>query len=181
MNQEIDFLRGERPRLAKKLRFFRLLKVGSLVVLLAYCLIVGIIFSYWFYLNRQTAHTNQEISSKKQNISRLKDIESLQIVLKQRLSILERFFSSQKGPNFGSLLKYFDEISDEVALKELTLSKKGEVNLSGESPNAVVLGKFLDRLRDEKSQDLFSKITLSSLERQDDGNYLFVLQLETKK
>ena len=51
MKKEINFLVGQRASLKKKAEISRIAKTGSFIVLIAYCLVVGVVFSYYFYLN----------------------------------------------------------------------------------------------------------------------------------
>jgi len=179
MKQEIDFLKGQRVGGALKTKLFHSLKVGSLVLILAYCLVMGAVFSYWLFLSQQTAKINNEIAVKKTKIASLKEVESLQLVLKQRLSNLDKFFSAKKGPPFDTLLSFIGQTSAEIRVKELKIAED-KMNFSGIAPNMAALEKFLQDLKSEQSSALFSKITLSSVDRQEDGSYLFNILLETK-
>ncbi len=179
MNGQIDFLKGYQVGLAKKTQALHRLQVGSFLALLAYCLMVGATFSYWLFINKQASGVQQEIAQKKQQIEKLKDVESLQIVLKQRLSTLGKFFSTQKETNFEDVLSLLGQITDEVKIKELKMSE-GKINLSGEAPNNLALEKFIQDLKNKPEGSLFSTITLSSLDRQENGGYFFSLVLETK-
>lgn len=179
MKQEIDFLKGQRIGKDVKTKFIHSLKVGSFVLILAYCLIVAAIFSYWLFLSRQIDKVNNEIAVKTKKIANLKEVESLQIVFKQRLSNLDKFFSAQKGPNFATLLSFIEQNSKEVKVKELKMAE-GKINFSGLAPNIFILENFLQDLKGESSAKLFNKITLSSIDRQEDGSYLFNVLLEVK-
>jgi len=179
MKQEIDFLKGQRVGGEFKTKLFHSLKVGSLVLILAYCLVAAAVFSYWLFLSQQTAKINNEIAVKKTKIIRLKEVESLQLVLKQRLSSLDKFFSAKKGPSFKGLLAFIGQISTEIRVKELKIAED-KMNFSGIAPNMATLEKFLQDLKSEESSALFSKITLSSVDRQEDGSYLFNILFEKK-
>jgi hypothetical protein len=179
MRGEIDFLKGQRVGEAFKIKFFHSLKVGSLVLILAYCLVVGVVFSYWLFLSRQAANISNQIAVKKTKIASLKEVESLQVVLKQRLSGLDKFSLAKKGPSFDTLLAFIGQISGEIKVKELKIAE-GKMSFSGSSPNMAILEKFLQDLKSDQALTLFSKITLSSVDRQEDGSYFFNLLLETK-
>ena len=180
MSNEIDFLKGQRGISLVKSNLFRSLKVGSIVVLLAYCLIIAAVFSYWFFLEKQSSDVNQQIAIQKTKVLSLEEIGSLQIVLKQRLSTLNKFFLSQKGQSFNNLLSYIGQISTQIKIKELKMAKD-KINLFSSSPNVPILESFLQELKNDESSALFSQITLSSLDRQEDGSYFFNLVLEVKK
>lgn len=181
MAQGIDFLKLRREISAKQTRFLRLLKTGSLVLLIAYCLVAAIIFSYWVYLRRENQTIKTQTAASKQKISELKKTESLQIILKQRLSSLDKFFS-QKSVDYSRSLSFLEDVSvTGIFLKELDLNQEGRVILAGSATDAVALSNFLENLSSENSKDLFSKIVLSSASRGKDGDYNFSLLMEASE
>lgn len=179
--QEIDFLSGQQLKTGKKTKIAHFLKVGSIVVLILYCLLTAIVFSYWFYLNTQGRKTQQEINIKKQKIESLENIESTQIFLKQRLTALDKFFTNQVKTDLPKILSFFERVKGETRLKQINLTKEGEVTISGEASNALILTDFLKKLEeDDQSKELFSTITLVSTDKQKTGDYLFSILLEVK-
>jgi len=181
MSGEIDFLKGQQVGGALKTKFLHSLKVGTLILILAYCLVSAAVFSYWLFLSNQTNKINNEIAVKKTKITALKDIESLQVVLKQRLFSLDKFFASKKeAGNFNDLLAFINQTATGLTIKELKITED-KMNFTGLAPNMMILENFLNDLKNNESSSLFSKITLSSIDRQEDSSYLFSVLLEIKK
>ncbi len=181
MKQEIDFLKGTRGEREKRVKFLRMVKTFSILLLLAYCLVVAAFFSYSFYLTTSARNTAREIASKKSRIEDLKEIESLQIVLKQRLSNLLKFFDGQKTADFTALLDYFNSKTQGVTIRDLSLSPDGKIKFSGEASDVVALGQLLDNLTNKEASQIFSSIVLSSLDKKEnDVSYLFTILLESK-
>jgi len=181
MRQEIDFLRGTRGEREKRLKFLRLVKTFSLLLLLAYCLVVAAFFSYSFYLTTASKQIARETALKKNKIEALKEIETLQIVLKQRLSNLLKFFDSQKTSDFPALLDYFSKTTQGISVKELSLSPDGKIKFSGEAAEMTALGESLENLTSEEASQFFSSVVLSSLDKKEGGGgYLFTILLEAK-
>ncbi len=180
MKKEINFLTGQRADLEKKAKISRIAKVASFITLIAYFLIVGTVFSYWFFLNNQVENISSQITLKKNKIEDLKDIELLQVLLKQRLSSLNNFFKNDRNPDFVSLISYFENVPQGVKIKGFIAANTGELTVSGESSNVVVLGEFLDKFKKDETNSLFSNVTLSILDRQTGGSYMFVISLEAK-
>lgn len=180
MKQEIDFLKGQRSEREKRVKFLRNLKVGSTIFLIAFILIVGVIFSYWFYLNSQNEKIINESNLKRQKIESLKELESLQIVLKQRLSTLGKFFKEDKKPNFSKILAFFDKISQGINIKNLNISADGKLNISGDSADILTLTGFLENLESKDAQEIFSQIIVSSLDKREKGGYSFVILFQIK-
>lgn len=179
MTQGVDFLRAEREEELAKAKARRPIKAGSIVFLIFYCLVIAATFSFWLILSQSSGQVKQEISLKKQRISSLKKTESLQALLKQRLSLLTKIVFEKKS-NYSEILLYFEENSSEgLVLDNFKLTDKGGVDISGAASNAVVLSDFLKNLINEQSEEVyFSEITLSSLSRSEGGDYKFSLMLK---
>ncbi len=182
MKQEIDFLKGTRGEREKRLKFLRMVKTFSILLLLVYCLIVAVFFSYSFYLTSSSRKTTREISLKKSKIESLKEIETLQIVLKQRLSSLLKFFEGQKTADFTALLDYFSKRTQQgISIRDLSLSPDGKIKFSGEAVDVIALGQLLDNLTSKEAAQIFSNVTLSSLDKKEDHiSYSFTILLESK-
>jgi len=181
MGQEIDFLRGTRGEREKRLKFLRLIKTFSVLLLLAYCLIVAAFFSYSFYLTTTSKQIARETALKKNKIESLREIETLQIALKQRLSNLSKFFDKQKTADFPALLDYFSRTTQNVTVRELSLSPDGKIKFSGEVTEMTALGESLENLTNEEASQFFNSVVLSSLDKKEGGSgYLFTILLEAK-
>ncbi len=181
MKQEIDFLKGQRSERERRLKFLRTIKIGSIIVLMAFILVVGTIFSYWFYINSQNQKIVKESTLKRTKIEKLKDLESLQMVLKQRLLTLGKFFKEDKRPQFVKTLTFFSQIPQGIDLKELNFTNRdSKINISGDSADILNLTAFLEKLESQESQEIFSEITVSSLDKKEKGGYSFSLLLQAK-
>ena len=177
MVKEIDFLKAKRKDLHRIEKVVRMLNVTSLVVLIFYCLIVAATIFLSFQLRDENTKLKSQIDSKKAAISELKPVESLQYVIKQRLSQLAVFFDGNRK-SFSSIFSFFQQsISQGINFKKLEITDKGEVTLNGQASNALTLGNFLDSLVADSAVKLFSKVNINSLTKQKDGSYMFNLTL----
>lgn len=175
MAKGIDFLQAQKEKRREEEKVLVHIKIGSIIFLVVYCLLVGATFSFWVYLNQDYRNVSRQIVSKKQRIEQLRRVESLQIILKQRVFHLEKLFS-YKAPDYSQILSYLEKISPAgVSLTEVELLENGEGKLSGIAPNALVVSNFLKELTSDTSTSPFSKIVLSSARRQKDGTYNFTL------
>lgn len=180
MKRGIDFLKAYKEPSLKEVKLLRFLKVGIFLFLICYCLLVGAAFSYWVYLRGENTRLGEQISLKKQRIGELRKIESLQIILKQRLSLLNKLFSKSK-PNYSQLLTYLQQVSPEgIIFKEIRINEDGEVNISAKAPSALVLSRFLENLSSPSPSETsyFSEMTLLAGSRQKDGSYNFSFSLK---
>lgn len=180
MKTEIDFLKGNRGERERKRKLLRIIRTGSILVLIIYCLVLSAFFSYDFYIKTQGEKVAKENKIKKEKIESLKEVETLQITLKQRLSSLGKFFESQKNSDYPLILDYFDKLAQEISLKTLIIQDDGKINLNGGAADAFVLERFLEKINQEETDKLFSGVTLLSLDKREDGSYFLVILFEAK-
>jgi len=177
MANQVDFLKGQKEQELSKQKQFRRVRFISLMVLIVYCLLVGLTFSSLFYFQKQDRKIKQQQADKKAAITQLKKIESLDIILEQRLSFLSKNFL-EKRPPWLKLLTFFEgNLVEGIKLKEIKITEAGETTVGGLASDALSLGRFLENLTLDGQNPLFSKMTLTSVTRQKDGSYLFNLAL----
>jgi len=177
MNNEIDFLKAQKSAEKNSARALRLLKIGSVVLLAAYCVLASAIFSYWVYLGRESKNIAQQIETKKQKIEELKKVELLQVMLKGRLALLHGLLT-QKRVNYPQVITYLrDSSPGDLVIRTVEISQEGGIIITSSAPNAQAASKFLDNLTSPNSEISFSKVALSSASRATDGVYMLNLLL----
>lgn len=174
MANQLDFLKEQKVAdllIRKRLRLFR---VGSLVGLVCYTLIVAATLSYSFFLQRQGQSIDRQIEVKKTKIVALKKIESLQVLLDQRLTFLDKVLINKRIP-YAKLLGYFsDNLLAGIFLKEVKFLALGEIKVDGTASNVVALSRYLENIN-LPNQGMFSGVKVTSVNRQKDGSYFFNL------
>lgn len=177
MIQGINLLKPEKTKDERLVNLAHSLTVGSIVLLIFYCLFVAALFSFSIYLGQANEKIAQEIETKKHQITELKKVESLQLILKQRLSSLTELIT-KKEVSYPQLLNQLDETLEAgITIKEISLTDAGVMTISGTASQATVLARFLDKLTGKKI--IFSTVVLTSISRQKDGSYLFNIDLKT--
>lgn len=175
----INLLITEKKFSAKKIQIIRLVKVGSVILLIFYCVVAVGTFSVWAYLQSESQKVQEELNLKKQRITALKKIESLQVVLKQRLSSLNQVLGEKKF-DYKGVLAYLEGLSSpEITLGGIDLSSDGKLSFSGTATNAFSLGDFIEKVSSEEG--IFSSVVLSSVSRKADAGYKFGLDVEVKQ
>lgn len=175
MTQGIDFLK---PKSVGNFRFYyqaALLKASSLALLIAYCLVLLATTAFSFNLGQTKKALITEIQGKNKKIEQLKKVESRQTVLKQRLSLLAEF-RKKESFSYAAVIEEILKITQlGVGITDLSLGEKKSALVEGSVSSSAILDVFLNRLN---SEPLFSRATLSSLIKQENGDYLFSLSLE---
>lgn len=180
MAREINLLVSKKKRSFREGQLVRLVKVSSVLLLILYFLVSLGVFSFWLYIREESQKLSQEMTSKREKIAALEKIESLQILLKQRLSSLKTI-SDEGFLDYKGFLVYLAQFSSaEIAFKDITISQDGNLSLSGEAINALTLADFLDQISGEKGRNLFERIVLSSISRQENGSYSFGLNFYSR-
>lgn len=171
---EIDFFQAQKKAagFGGKLVKRWLTKVSFILVII-YLLVAGFVFSFLVYGRGEYNRVSRQITAQKQQLTKLTKIESLQLVLKQELSVLSQFLA-KKRPNHSQLLSYFEKVSPiGITIKQIEIGEKGETKLDGMAENALVLGEFLDNLKSATVKSPFLNVALSSASRQSTGVYQF--------
>jgi Tfp pilus assembly protein PilN len=172
--KEINLLQIDKLSPTEKRRKF-LLKIGSLFLIVLYCLVVAIIFSYGLVVNREAQVVTKKIVVKKAELANLQELESLQFLVKQRLSTLVKLIGTEiSQPEY----KYLDSLVPQgVSLQTIKWGVSGEITFSGSADNAPNLASFLENLKGAVDDGKLAKSTLVSANRQEEGIYNFNFEI----
>lgn len=176
MTQGINFLK---PKPVGDFRFYyraRLFKVGSLVLLIVYCLVLAATVAFSINIGQTKKAVATETQIKKGKIEGLKKVESLQAILKQRLFSLAEFKKKDTVSYSGIFNEILGITESGVTINNVSLGAENLVVVEGSALNTSILSNFLDRLSGNESA--FSQAILSSLTRQEDGSYSFTVNLK---
>lgn len=177
MNSGIDFLKAQKSAESYKAKAFWLLRIGSIVLLIAYCVLVSVTFSYWIYLGTESKNITKQIEAKKQRIEELRKVELLQVMLKGRQTLLHELLSKKRA-NYPQIITYLKDSSPAgFTIRTLEISEEGEIKITGSAPDVQIASKFLDNLTSPNSEVSFEKAILSSATRSIDGVYTLNLLL----
>lgn len=179
--REINLLQIYRTIPERAVRLIRNAKITAFLLLIFYCLVVGGIFSFWLILRRQNAVVASKITSQERRINELRQVESLHIFVKQRLSALSPFLAKELVDYKEVLTRLENLTPPGVILANIGLNQEGNLGISGTAPNAVVFANFLDQLLISGSDEFAEEIMLSSASRQENGSYSFTLTLNVIK
>jgi len=175
-NKSIDLLRPDQLSFVEKKRTFYI-RIGTIFLIVFYCLMVVALFSFGLVVVRESRIAADKIELEKIRLSDLQEVESRQLLLKQRLSSLVEVVEID-GLEPKYWLNYLDNLVPEgVAIESSGWSAEGEVELSGIAANAVVLANFLDALKQKTDEEKIAKSTLVSATRQVEGVYSFSLEV----
>jgi len=180
MRKEIDFLKAYEKKNEQGKNIIRFLSGGLILIIVVYCIFLIGVFVYWQVLNKNLKEINNKVELKKTQIKQSQKKESLYFVLKEQLSSLSKLISEAEVNHSQILFPLFQIAENKVKLSEIKISSEGESMISVVAPNAFSLATFLEEITKSKDLERFSKITLSSLSRQKEGNYIFSMTFSYK-
>jgi Tfp pilus assembly protein PilN len=174
--KSIDLLRPDEivPPEGKKTAFSRTITIFLLVF---YSLALLAIFSFGLVVNRESQVVAKKIDIEKAKLDELREVEMLQMLLKQRLSSLIKVIETDRlDPK--EWLDYLDSLVPEgVALESVKWELEGQVNLSGKAGNALALSSYLDNVKNATDEQKIAQGILASASRDPEGSYSFNLEI----
>jgi len=178
--QSINLLQPDELSSAEKKGAF-FLKIGTIFLIVAYCLVVVAIFSFGLVVNRESQAIADKVEFEKTRLSDLQEVESLQFLLKDRLvSLAEVIELDGLKPKYW--LNYLDSLAPEgVGYDSVAWEADGTVKISGIAGNAIVLADFLEKLKQATDNKKIASSILVSATRQTEGVYDFNLEILIKE
>lgn len=183
-DKSIDLLQPDELSSVEKRRVFYI-RIGTIFLIVFYCLVAVAIFAFGLVVLRESQVVADKIELEKTRLSDLYEVESLQLLLKQRLSSLAKVVETD-GAKPKYWLNYLDSLAPEgIAIEGTEWKSNGAgelaVELSGIAGNAVVLADFLNTLKQETDKEKIVSSTLVSATRQIEGVYDFNLEILVQK
>jgi hypothetical protein len=175
VDQSIEFLKIRRAKTKQEILADKVRGI-SMVALVIYSVVLGGIFSTWFALGSQEKNLLKQIDVKETRIEELKEVESSEVILKQRLSALSQIFAIKRLPYADILSRLNGILGEGIILANVTIESGSEVIFTGEASNSPYLAKFINRLLSGEEIG-FGKITLTQLNRDETGKYSFSISL----
>lgn len=175
-DKSIDLLRPDQLSFVEKRKIFYV-KIGTIFLIVFYCLVAVVLFAFGLVILRESRLVTNKVELEKTRLDDLQEVESLQLMFKQRLSSLAKVVEVD-GLEPKHWLNYLDNLVLEgVAIKNSEWSAEGMVELSGIAANAVTLADFLNTLKQATDEEKIARITLVSATRQIEGVYKFTLEI----
>lgn len=176
VDKTIDLLQPDELSSLEKRRVF-FVRIGTIFLIVFYCLVVVAVFSFGLVTLRESQVVADKIALEKAKLSALQEVESLQLLLKQRLSSLVKVVEVD-GLEPKYWLNYLDGLVPEgIAIENSAWSADGKVELSGIAGNAVIMADFLERLKQATDEEKIASSTLVMATRKTEGVYSFSLEI----
>jgi len=180
VDKSINLLQPDQISLGEKKRT-HLLKLGTIFLIVFYCLGVLAIFSFGLVVQREHQLVQEKINLQKTKLTSLEKTESIQFLFKQRLSSLFKIVKADR-PMAEEWLNYFDSFANEgLSLEGVSWLPTGQVSLSGMAGNALYLSDFLENLKKATAEGKIAQSVLASATRHAEGTYDFSLEINIKE
>lgn len=174
MKNQIDFLQEFKKKESTAKKVAPILNKIIILLIIGYLLIGGGVLTLFFYYQNENNQLQNKIEQKKKRIVQLEKVESLQVLIKERLSALTKILD-EKRLDYPEIFSYFENLGKEKNLifNKIEIEENGLIRVSGRVADRILIIDFLEEL--EKNQNPFSEITLNSLAKNKEGGYDFSL------
>lgn len=163
----------------KKTNFYKIELVG-IVVILIFILLAFLTVALRFLQDRKIKQVQAKISQTKQRISDLKETQATLFLLKNKLTVIDKYFGIPS--NQSLMYKLVDNlVPPDVAMNTIIVNKAGEVSLLALVPDALSLDNFIDNLTmKEKNEEKIKQVGIESLNRGRDQLYRINFTIKPK-
>lgn len=174
MNVKANLLiEKERNQALKKIRRFLFSGTAVLVVSL---LVFGIsLFAYLSLLKRQFREINSSLDFYNQRLALFSDVEKKKSIIAVKLNFLDKIYKNR--PDFSSIVGGLQRIAPPtIRFETLKIGSDGEIEVTALGQTSAEIDDFVKNLRLDLTTGL-SGISLVSLSRRKDGDYVITLKL----
>ena len=161
----------------KKARFSKIQSVGIAILLLVFFL-SSLIVSLRILQSQKVKQVENEISGIEQRISSAKTKEDSLVSLKDRLSVIDKYSSTQSKQ--AMMYSFIEEIIPSgLTVSSLTIDQFGSVYLSLNIPDAEFIDTLINALTDPgQNNNKIKEVSIENLNRGRDGVYRIALRLK---
>lgn len=164
----------------KKALLGQSLKIGAMVLLAAYCIAASGIFSYWLVVKQKDNSLVRKIEDQRQQIAGLKTVESLHLLIKERLKLLGSTELADRV-DYSLLLTEIERVEvPGMRITDIQVGVEGEMLFSGEAQDAVALSEFLEKLEEIGKARQEGLIEVTEANRSKEGMYIFSITSNAK-
>ncbi len=178
--KEINLIESylKKPKIGAEIK--RQTRVIVLVFLLAYCLVTAAVFSYWFVLKNKSESLVKKSQAQEVKIKEYQKVESLHVLVKQRLAALVPLFDKEPVDTTRVLNRLEELLPPGVTVKDIGFDGLDEFKISGEAESVVAFVDFLNRLQNLEKDDYFKGVELTSAVRAENRRYSFDVVLNVQ-
>jgi len=150
-------------------------QIVSILVLLGAGLVSAWLLVYSVTIRAQQSSVSKDIKVAKAEIQDLKSVESAQRIVKFKLDSVSTIM--KEDPKYAETFQTLTSLMPSgVYLKNVIVSRDGELEVGGEAIGVDVFSEFLTNLTEaEESRKAFPKTHLKSTRRTKEGVYQFFL------
>lgn len=162
---------------AKRKKFYKI-QFAGVTIFLIMVFLASLIVALRILQSRNVVEVQARVSEQQQKVSSLQGVESAVLVLKNRLTVIDRYLGvpSKQALLYQTVDKL---IASSATINSITIDQSGNAVLLITVPNATVLDNIVSTLTTKESnENKISQISLDSLNRGRDGVYRISLKLK---
>lgn len=163
----------------KKANFYKI-QLAGIVIILAMVFLASLTVALRILQSRGIASVQARVTEAQQKISDLKDTQVALMILRSRLAVVDKYLgvSSNQTLVYKLIGKL---VPDDITINSISVSQKGDVNLTAEISDISSLDGLLEKLTERDSnEEKISQVSLENLNRGRDGFYRANLMIKAK-
>lgn len=160
----------------KDAKFYKIQVLGIafiLLMIITACLTVAL----RYFQSQKISQLQDKFNQSEQKVINLKNTQASLILLKNRLTVINQFWQSPSKQvlSYELISKL---IPASVSVSSISVDNSGEVLISAQAPDGILLDKVITNLTSQDSnQDKIKKVSLESANRGQDGIYRLSLKI----
>lgn len=163
----------------KRASFYRI-QLAGIAVILTTIFLASLTGALRILQSHNITVIEAKLAQAEQRASDLKDTQASLMLLKNRLTVIDRYLGV--ASNQSSMYKLIEQlVPPAVVINEISIGKDGKIVLLAFVPDSLSLDDLIDRLTlKENNEDKISQVSVESLNRGRDGFYRISLKIKPK-
>lgn len=163
----------------KRASFYKI-QVAGIIIILVSIFSASMTLALRILQSHNATVVQAKLTQTQQRISDLKDTQAALLLLKNRLTVIDKYLGSSS--NQLSMYRLIDKlIPASITINEVTVDKEGKVVLLAFVPTSASLDSLMDQLTlKENNEGKISQVSVESLNRGKDGFYRISLKIKPK-
>lgn len=173
MKISVNLLQESEQIASKVRRIGVLMQTGSIVLVVVFGIIVASLLSSTLFLSNRKSTLEEDIEDAKLAIESMRDVESKQFVVKQKIGFSQQVF--QEYPSSHELLfTIFKFVTERATVSSIKISpSKGLISMSIKTNDVFSFVEFIKDLTSFSEEHSITRVLSKGFSRSEDGSYSF--------
>ncbi len=173
----INLLAREKPPTVVEKQIIGRLKKISLLVLVVYALVTGILLGGGYYFSLESRNLSRQASQLETRIKSFQKVETLEVLIKDRIVNSQKILGARSHPE-ETLTKIINIVEEGVNISEIDFGVKDRLTFSVDTRDVTSMEIFLEKIKKVLAELGYQTVRLEMISRNKNGGYYFQLIAE---